>query len=416
MPPPDAGRDAGTRDTSDAGIVVEEDVPPLDAPRDTSHDAPIIIDPDAACATASSPAIVERLPVDIIWVVDNSGSMAPAIDQVRAGINDFADQLFASGLDYRMILLSLQTPVSGRYPICIDPPLAGPACSNGERFFHVSVDIRSTQPVEQILGTLAQSVGYRVGEAAGGAPWRDLLRPGATRSIVVVTDDNSRTCDLPFGGTCLRDGTHAPLTATSLEDYPGGLNPYNGSGSTSMRALGPGLLTPTYGDLFEGYVFNAIYGWGSETDPDVACTYADGSPDPSPGQTYTALVNRTGGVRARICDGAAAWGPFFDAVATSVLGNSRIACDLAVPMPPAGMIFLPGQVNVLVDGTSGEQLIGRVLDVAGCDATRGGWYYDDNTTPTQIFLCPSTCEFAQGEITEPGTGLNVLFGCDSVLM
>jgi hypothetical protein len=404
-PPVDVGvrQDTGTPD-----VRVPVDVPSLDTPRDTSFDAPTIIDPDAACASATSPAVVERLPVDIIWVVDNSTSMAPAIEEVRRGMNAFADQLFASGLDYRLILLSLRTTTTGRYAICVDPPLAGPGCADGERFFQIDVDIRSTQPIEQILGTLAQTAGYTMDEANGGPPWRGLLRDGATKTIVVVTDDNSRTCARPNpGGSC--SPTDPPLTETSLEDFPGGGNPF------SSRVLGPGLLTAAYGALFEGYTFNGVYGWGSETDVNATCTYPDGSSPPNAGQTYTALVERTGGVRARICDGAAAWGPFFDAVASTVLRTSRIACELAVPPPPAGMILLPSQVNVLVDGVSGEVLLPRVLAAGACDPSRGGWYYDDNTAPTRIFLCPASCELAQAEVTEPGTGLNVLFGCESVV-
>jgi hypothetical protein len=72
-------------------------------------------------------------------------------------------------------------------------------------------------------------------------------------------------------------------------------------------------------------------------------------------------------------------------------------------------------VNVLVDGTSGEVLLPRVLTAGACDPSRGGWYYDDNTAPTRIFLCPASCDLAQAEVTEPGTGLNVLFGCESVV-
>ncbi len=337
--------------------------------------------------------------------------MAPAIEQVRLGLNAFADQLFASGLDYRLILLSRRgapgTGTSSLHPICIDPPLAGAGCADGERFFHIDVNIGSTKPIEQILGTLAQTDGYGPSQPDGGPPWRALLRDEATKTFVVVSDDNSRTCARPVG-TCT--GGDPPLTPTSLEDFPGPAgNPF------SSRTLGPGILTATYGDLFAGYTFNAIYGWGSETDPDVECTYADGSSVEASGHTYTTLVERTGGVRARICDGAAAWGPFFTAVADTVLTTSRIECQLDVPPPPDEMMLIPSQVNVLVDGTSGEQLIGRVLTEGDCTGT-GGWYYDDNTTPTEIRLCPATCEFAQSEITEPGTGLNVLFGCDSILM
>lgn len=405
-PPPDAGRNDGGG--PDVPLLI--DVPREDTPPDTSYDAPIIVDPDAACAVASAPAIVERAPVDIIWVVDNSGSMVSAIEEVQDGLDAFATELLGSGLDYRLILLSLRTPTSGRFPVCIPEPLAGPDCADGDRFFQIDVDIKSTQPVEQILGTLAQTIGYRDGETAGGPPWRHLLRDGATKTIVVVTDDNARVCSRTGGGTCLRDGTHPVLTETSLEDYIGGLNPYNGSASNE-RALGPGLLTATYGDLFEGYTFNAIYGYGSETDEDLACD--DGY---SPGWTYTALVERTGGVRAQLCDGPAAWGPFFDAVASTVLTTSRIECEVTVPPPPDEMVLVPSHVNVNVRGASATTLVPRVLTMGACDPVRGGWYYDDNTTPTRIFLCPTSCDFAREEIVEEGTGLDVVFGCESIVL
>lgn len=375
-------------------------------------DAPIMLDPDAACAMASVPVEVERLPVDIIWVVDNSSSMQPAIDQVRMGLNAFADQIFASGLDYRVILLSLRgtAPVSGRYPICVPPPLAGASCGDGSRFFHVSVDIRSTQPIEQILGTLGQTVGYTEGAGIGSAPWRSLLRDGASKTFVVVTDDNSRTCALPNpGGSC--NATGAPMTATSLEDYPGGISPW-----TTTRALGPGILTATYGTLFEDYTFDAIYGWGSETDPEVRCTFPGGAMPSSPGETYTTLVARTGGVRAQICDGAAAWGPFFDAVATGVVRTSRIACEVDLPEPPDGSTLNPRRVNVIIRGLSGSTTIPYAGSAGACDPTRGGWHYDDAVSPTRVILCPSTCDFAREETADTEGGLDVVFGCDSILI
>lgn len=403
------GFDAARRDAAgglDAG-------PGLDAgsPRDAgSVDAPIVLLPDAACATANVEVSVERLPVDIVWLIDNSGSMAPAIDEVQRGMNAFADRLFASGLDYRLILLSLRgsAPVGGRYPICIPPPLAGAACADGTNFFQVDVDIKSTQPIEQFLGTLGQTTGYTMTDAVGSAPWRMLLRDGATKTIVVVTDDNSRTCTRPVG-TCA--ATDPPLTDTSLEDFPGGGNPFN------TRELGPGIRTATYGELFAGYTFDAIYGWGSETDPTVRCTYPGGTMPPSPGYTYTTLVARTGGVRAQICDGAPAWTPFFDAVATGVIRASRIACELPLPPPPAGMLLDPRRVNVAVRGSSGSTTLPYVGSAAACDPTRGGWHYDNPTMPTSVVLCPASCDFARLETaTASGGGIDVLFGCESVLI
>jgi hypothetical protein len=369
--------------------------------------------PDAACATATAEAEVERLPVDIIWVVDNSVSMQPAIDQVTAGLNDFAELIAGSGLDYRVIMLALrgegELTVGGRsrYGVCIPEPLAGDgSCGDGDRFFQVSVDIHSTQPVEQILGTLGQTSGYTEGTQHGSAPWRDLLRAEASKTIVVVTDDNSRTCDTG-PGSCA--GGDPPLTVTSLEDFPGGPNPFN------SRELGPGLLTSEYGDLFESYLFSAIYGWGSETNPNVLCMYPGGDEPPSSGPTYTELVERTGGVRAQICDGADAWGPFFESVATAVTSTSRIECTLAFPPPPDGMALDVDRVNVTIRGESGDTTLPRV-DGAGACGDGEGWHYDDPVSPSEVTLCPASCDFAREEITESAHGVSVLFGCETILI
>lgn len=401
--PFDGGTDGGTVGPRDFGAPT--DAGPLP---DRSF-----LPPDAACATATAEAEVERLPVDIIWVVDNSVSMQPAIDQVTAGLNDFAALIAASGLDYRVIMLSLrgagELRVGGRsrYGVCIPEPLAGDAsCGDGPRFFQVNVDIHSTQPIEQILGTLGQTSGYTAGSQHGSEPWRDLLRPEASKTFVVVTDDNSRTCDRPVG-TCA--GGDPALTVTSLEDFPGGPNPFN------SRELGPGILTAEYGDLFEDYLFSGIYGWGSESNPDVLCMYPGGGEPPSPGQTYSALVDRTGGVRAQICDGASAWGPFFDSVATAVTGTSRIECTLALPAPPDGMALDVDRVNVTIRGASGETTIPRV-DGAGACGAGDGWHYDDPVSPSEVTLCPATCDFARDEITDASHGISVLFGCETILI
>ncbi|MFK7985650.1 MAG: hypothetical protein AB8I08_06430 [Sandaracinaceae bacterium] len=401
----DAGR-PGRLDSGRDAFVPPIDVGPLD--------------PDAACASAVVEAEAVRQPVDIIWVVDNSRSMQPAIEQVQAGLNNFAALLTAGDVDYRVIMLSLRgqgtTSVGGQqlFQVCIPAPLAGDdACADGERFFQVGVNIKSTQPLEQLLGTLGQTTGYLEGDEIGSGPWLDLLRPDATKTIVVVSDDNARMVESDGGGgwnatnsTCCSGS--ASDTADWFETRPNGPSEWSGT-----RSLPEGLLDPRWDGLFDGYTFSALYGWGSDTDPLVRCTYADGTTAPdAPGPTYTELVRRTGGVRAQICDGAAAWGPFFEDVATAVVENSRIDCNIPIPEAPGGAFFDRDRINVFLREGDVSARVGKVEDAEGCDATLGGWYYDDDANPTDVVLCPLTCEEAQP--TDGTTGVDVQFGCQTL--
>jgi hypothetical protein len=400
----DASTEASTDTSVDARDAVSADVTP-DARQypdiaPIGRDVPVdmALAPDAACTAASVGATLTRLPVDIVWAVDNSVSMSPAIDQVIAGLNAFASLVGTRGLDYRVVMLSLRNVTrrvtlagSARYAVCIPRPLAGDdACGNGPRFFHSSVDIRSTQPLEQLLGTLGQTRGYTAADPRGGEAWRAFLRPEATKTIVVVTDDQSR------------------LTPDDFERFRGGTNP-----NSSGFSLPPGLLDASWGGAFTGYTFNAIYGWGSETDPGARCTFADGTQPPASGTTYTTLIERTRGVRARICDGAAAWAPFFERVATAVERASRVACDLDIPTPPAGQVLDPRRINVAIVGASTTVRLGNIRGASACGAT-GGWYYDDEAAPRRVILCPSSCERAQAEVRAGSASVQVQFGCQTI--
>ncbi len=382
-------RDAGLIDTSieDSGRV---DVPRPDAPIPDSNI-------DATCVADSVEARVELAPVDIIWMVDNSASMEPAVVQVQAGLNDFASLIGGRSLDYRVIMLSLRgmgqvgSGSSRLYRVCIPPPLAGDgSCGDGERFFHVDVDVKSTQPLEQFLGTLGQTRGYEEFNDRGSAPWQHLLRPEATKTIVIVSDDNSR------------------LEPDDFERFRGGSNPFN------SNMLPPGILDDSWDGLFEGYTFSAIYGWGDESDASVRCRYPDDSTPPASGETYTTLVNRTSGPRAQLCAGPSAWGPFFDAVATAVERTTRVDCDIPIPDPPDGEILDPSLVNVRVRTADGESDLGNVGTEDDCGPA-GGWAYDNPDDPSSVRLCPATCDAVQASEGEE-RGVDVQFGCATRLI
>ena len=83
-----------------------------------------------------------------------------------------------------------------------------------------------------------------------------------------------------------------------------------------------------------------------------------------------------------------------------------VACNMEIPIPPAGTAFLPEKVNVIYgSGESGEQTLNYdpdCLDLAG-------WHYDDPVDPKTIVLCETSCTTVQRDAT---ARLNVEFGCE----
>jgi hypothetical protein len=86
--------------------------------------------------------------------------------------------------------------------------------------------------------------------------------------------------------------------------------------------------------------------------------------------------------------------------------SGMVTCNYAIP---AGSNPALVNVQITVGATGMPTDIGKVTDLAAC-GTPGGWYYDNNITPTQIVLCPQTCMPVQ---TTANSGVEVLYGCPS---
>jgi hypothetical protein len=84
-----------------------------------------------------------------------------------------------------------------------------------------------------------------------------------------------------------------------------------------------------------------------------------------------------------------------------------VSCNFAIPTPPAGMKIDFTQVNVSFtpSSTMVPELIPYDKD---CSNSTGGWRYDDPNNPTQVELCPPTCDAAKAD---PSGAINVIFGC-----
>lgn len=187
--------------------------------------------------------------------------------------------------------------------------------------------------------------------------WSAQLRPNAAKIFVVVTDDDS---DMNAGEFTMQ------IVATD----------------------------PT----FQDFKLDGIFCF--DDCPDAAQV----------GDVYKELVAQTMGVSGDLC--LQDFGPVFMDIATNVVQTSGIACNFDIPPPPMGETFDLNKVNVQY--TPGGGAASSLFNVPGgessCDAS-GGWYYDDPTTPTEIILCPATCDAVR---TDTAGKIDVLFGCDTV--
>lgn len=119
---------------------------------------------------------VSARPVDLVWIIDQSGSMSQEIAGVKANMNKFSSYISGQKIDYRVIVLARRG--TGSKDICIAPPLGGPNCADTARFKQVSKTVGSTNEL-----TLFQSYITTI---------ESHMRPNSLRQIIVVTDDNSK--------------------------------------------------------------------------------------------------------------------------------------------------------------------------------------------------------------------------------
>jgi hypothetical protein len=307
----------------------------------------------ASCAGSEVQADFVTRPSDIIWVVDQSGSMNQETQYVQQKINEFAQSIGTSNIDYRVIMIAT---TSGSNAICVPAPLSNGTCGNNTHFRLVNQRISSTDGPARLLSTYAQ--------------YSDFLRLDSTKHIIFVTDDNSNM---------------------SANNFRNGL----------------AALQPT--GMFESYKVHAIYAYGNNMNNGCTGPFGSGA---AVGTVYTDLVTNSMGARGVIC--LDDWTPVLTDISAAVVTGSQVACELDIPEPPDGETLDPAKVNVRyqMGGMSPGSLLPQVPSEAACTSS-GGWYYDDNTAPTQITLCPVTCTSVQADTA---ANIQVEFGCSTVIL
>jgi hypothetical protein len=202
----------------------------------------------------------ETGPVDVLFIIDNSGSMDGEIDNLADTFDVFINGFVALGLDYQIgvVTTDMDDPAQsghllGPEPI-ITPSLADPVAAFRAATDQGAAGSGSERGLEAAHVALSEPLisGHNVG----------LVRPGSTLSVIVVTDENDDSEDY------IR-----PL------DFAAWLDAYQGD---------PALTS-----------FSAVAGPKSGLFPCIAF-FSGISAEPAP--RYWTVVNNTSGLHSSICD------------------------------------------------------------------------------------------------------------------
>jgi hypothetical protein len=340
----DAGgkRDAGRGQTSEPTTNPDKDKQP-----DKSGD-----DDFAECADKSVDA--ERGPrgSNIVWVIDNSGSMDEEAATVQQNLNTFVKSIASAGLsDYRVVLITEAGFVQ------VPAPLGGDTA----HFLQIDENVKSDEPLSDLLA--------RYGDFSG------FLLKGVVTHFVTVTDDESEVTGENFV-TNMKLKLGSEFRVHSVASPPDDT-------SAAMRPR----------SLFDD-------------DEARGCTGKLGDAA-DPGIEHWAASKLTGGLTFSIC--SEDWSALFTELAKEVGESAAVPCTVELPEPPAGETLDPALINVVftAPGAQSGAPLPRVDGANSC-GDKLGWYYDVPSAPTGILLCPKSCSDAAN-----GGSLKIALGCET---
>lgn len=277
------------------------------------HDAGTIIGVDAGPADVADAGhggagcVAEPAAIDVIFAVDNSGSMAEECEAFEQALPDFVGRLSGAGVDYRVIVVSRhrqdERGVDGEAntSVCISAPVSGLAtCPSASpalsaRFFHHSIKLDASDSLERLLESLGEPDPF--GLNASG--WSEWLRPAARKIFVEITDADSDMSASDFSSA---------LAAASPEHF--------GAGTSSF------VFHAVLG-IAESTTDGGAYGAGAPIELE-RCS-GPGSSIDSAGPVYQQLSRATGGLRLSICP-PSALGERLQAVADDAVARSGLVC------------------------------------------------------------------------------------------
>lgn len=312
--------------------------------------------PDAdltACTTSNAEVMEGFAPVDIIYVVDSSGSMSDEAERVQENMNAFSAALGTLDLDYHVVMITTSSFVS------VPPPL-----STSGRYMLIDRAVNSSESLQVLLDEYPT--------------YSSFLRRSAITHIVAVTDDESS-----LGA----DAFHTQMLANLMRNF-------------TFHAIASEMGTPSFTNP------DGACQTSTGFPPEGAA---------SPGLEYYALARTTGGLTFSICTPAEEWGGLFTNLTAAIAVPRALPCRYEVPAAPGGMSLDPFRVNVVYTSGSGEERVLPYVGGspgADPDCSAGGWYYEGADSAV-VLICPNTC----GDLEVDMSGrLELAFGCATQLI
>jgi hypothetical protein len=321
-------------------------------------------------------------PLDIILVVDNSGSMHEEIAAIEQNLNvNFAQVLFASQIDYQIVVVSNHG--AGAFEICITTPLSnvtGCTFEPGDvagRFHHYDVDVQSRDSLCRLLGTFRGDIPDQWGKHPEG--WSKWLRGAAEKAFVAFTDDRV-SCTV--GGKQLndQDDTHvspqlsAAAAAATAFDHALSAADVSQFGSVADRR----------------YRFYSVIGVMEKAAPNQDDAYAPWEPIvaakcPSAmnvGPGYQWLSRGTDAGRYSIC-APQSYDALFQELAADIIADATLPCEVKITSSDADPSTL---LIEYAPGDGSEPVIWpQVVDAEACS---GDAFYLEGDV---VRLCPEAC-------------------------
>ncbi|HBQ19283.1 MAG: VWA domain-containing protein [Sandaracinaceae bacterium] len=306
------------------------------------------------CVGTPYEAVEAYAPIDIVWVVDTSGSMRNEAERVQENMQRFATAIGGVGLDWHVVMISTQDFVSVPEPLASDP-----------RYLLIDRAVSSNEPLRALLAEWPR--------------YSDFLRRGAISHFIAVTDDESDLGWMEFQTEMRRNLMRNFIFHTISSEVAGP--------SSFMYPNGQPCQT------------------GSGFPPEGAA---------EPGVQYWELASATGGRTFSICTPSSEWVSLFDSLTAAIAVPQRIPCEYDIPDPPEGEELDLMRVNVRFRSSGGDSTVFPYVGGSdGADCTTPGWYYDDPAAPTRIILCPNACTQISGDA---GGRVDVELGCQTFII